>query len=305
VRILWLLPDFHCTSAARQASLVVPELIRAGHECRVAAMHGGGLFIDELKIAGIDVVELSTPHDLPLRAWWHLHRLLRSWQPDVIHIWRQPVARALKFLQWVGHHSRVVVSQVDRIETIPMAVGTPVAAGPRNPQLIMCLGRFDRAHNFFEAIWAFDVLHMVFPDLRLELTGDGPERERMEMFARSGHGDGEAVTIRPANREAIRRLGEAAMVWIPSRGPAGTQVALEAQAAGTPVLASNLPHLAAVIQDGVTGILLPPSDPVEWAKAARRLFENPGELQRLGEGGRARAAQHSPADIASEWLKAY
>jgi glycosyltransferase involved in cell wall biosynthesis len=305
VRILWLLPEFNCTSAARQASLVVPELVRAGNECRVAALRGGGPFIDELKIAGVDAVELSSPHDLPLRSWWNLHRMLRSWRPEVVHIWRKPVARALKFLRWVGHRPHVVLSQVDRNEVIPMAVGPPTLAGSRDPHLISCLGRFDRAHNFFQAIWAFDVLHMVIPELRLELTGAGPEHDRLEKFARSGHDHGNAVTLRPASRDAIRRLGEAAMVWIPSRGPAGIQVALEAQAAGTPVLASDLPTLAAVIDDGKSGVLVPTGDPVGWAKAARRLFENPGELQRLGEGGRVRAAKHSPADIASRWLAAY
>ncbi len=58
---------------------------------------------------------------------------------------------------------------------------------------------------------------------------------------------------------------------------------LEAYAAGVPVIASRTGGIPEVVQDGVTGLLVPPADGVQWAQAVERLLDDP-ESERLGEG---------------------
>ena len=53
-----------------------------------------------------------------------------------------------------------------------------------------------------------------------------------------------------------------------------------------PVIASDLPALAELVDDGVTGVLVPPEDPESLAEAVRRLWAEPGAGSRLGRAGR-------------------
>jgi len=82
-------------------------------------------------------------------------------------------------------------------------------------------------------------------------------------------------------------------------------VALEAAAAGKPVIASDIGGLRDIVIDGETGLLVPPDDRVALAEAMRRLIGD-GELrQRLGAAAAARAATFSPAAILPRFEEAY
>jgi glycosyltransferase involved in cell wall biosynthesis len=79
--------------------------------------------------------------------------------------------------------------------------------------------------------------------------------------------------------------------------------ALEAMAAGCPVLAANAGALPEVV--GSTGVLLPPDQPEAWLEAARRLCSDPPERGRLVELGRERAARSRWEDCARRTLAVY
>lgn len=64
---------------------------------------------------------------------------------------------------------------------------------------------------------------------------------------------------------------------------------VEAAMVGTPVVASDSPAMAEVVEDGVTGLLIDPTDVSALAAAVRRLLTVPGEAERLGAALRARA----------------
>ncbi|AFV10476.1 glycosyl transferase [Thermacetogenium phaeum DSM 12270] len=62
--------------------------------------------------------------------------------------------------------------------------------------------------------------------------------------------------------------------------------ALEAAALGKPVIATRVGALPEIIEDGVTGLLVPPADPGALARAMLRLLEDPAEGRRLGAAAR-------------------
>ena len=64
-------------------------------------------------------------------------------------------------------------------------------------------------------------------------------------------------------------------------------IAHEAFLAGIPVIASRLGALAEVVQDGVDGLLVPPSDVSAWTATLQRLVDEPSLLERLRAGVRA------------------
>ena len=81
-------------------------------------------------------------------------------------------------------------------------------------------------------------------------------------------------------------LGAADAVVVPSTRPEPLGlVALEAAAAGLPVVASSHGGVAEVVRDGATGRLVPPGDPAALAAALRALADDPEVSARMGHAG--------------------
>jgi glycosyltransferase involved in cell wall biosynthesis len=66
---------------------------------------------------------------------------------------------------------------------------------------------------------------------------------------------------------------------------------LEAMAAGRAVVASNVGGIPEAVEDGKTGILVPPQDAQALAKAVAFLLDNPEQAREMGQAGRRRAEQ--------------
>jgi glycosyltransferase involved in cell wall biosynthesis len=76
--------------------------------------------------------------------------------------------------------------------------------------------------------------------------------------------------------KVISVMAEYDLVAIPSRGlETGPLVALEASAAGVPVLGANLGGIAELVRSGTDGFLVPPDDAAAWAAAIAKFEENP------------------------------
>jgi glycosyltransferase involved in cell wall biosynthesis len=75
---------------------------------------------------------------------------------------------------------------------------------------------------------------------------------------------------------------------------------------GLPVVATNVGGLPEVVQDGVTGILVPPKDPNALADAIVRLLRDPELRKRLGSAGRERVLSEFRTDrIVEQTLEVY
>ena len=70
-------------------------------------------------------------------------------------------------------------------------------------------------------------------------------------------------------------------------------VLLEAMAAGTPIVCSDIHGYKGVVRRGREGLLVPPREPKELAKAIARLLDEPGLREQMGAAGQARAEEFS------------
>jgi glycosyltransferase involved in cell wall biosynthesis len=97
-----------------------------------------------------------------------------------------------------------------------------------------------------------------------------------------------------AAREAMTR---AALLVMPSLWYEGFPLTLiEAMARATPVVASRIGSLAELVEDGVTGRLVPPGDHAALAEAIEALLADPAASRRIGEAGKAITdARYDPA----------
>ena len=95
------------------------------------------------------------------------------------------------------------------------------------------------------------------------------------------------------------------LVAMPSRSESFGLVAAEAQASGTPVVASAVGGLRTVVQDGVTGRLVPSHDPSHWAEALAALLADDAGRAALGAGARRAGRQLGWDAAAGQVLKVY
>lgn len=342
MRVLWLLPDLGYHAAARQALLIVPELIQLGHWSAVAALRAGGGMSREFRQRDIPMHELASAADMPVKSLVELDQLLKRETFDLVHTWRLPAARAMGSARLARTHrpkllvsqprrgarwnplDRLLMARVDclvadlgeeapKLPQVALAVEQskpkpwpPHLKIPFNARVIMCLGDFTAEHSFRDAIWAFDVLKYVYPTLWLVLVGDGPERDGLLKFGHELTGAAERITIATDRTDGPALLPNAELVWIPSRKRCGELVALEAQAAGVPVVATNLPGMATVLSHGQSGALTTVGEPVELAKASRQILDDPERRRQLIEAGRRNIASgHAPAEVARRWADLY
>jgi len=180
----------------------------------------------------------------------------------------------------------------ERWHRIPPGVAPNPTTGVRTP-VVAAVGNFDRWSGLKTAVWAFDLLKYVAPESHLLLIGDGPRRESVDQFGRALGYDDYRVRFAGLRSDVPAQLAATQAVWVThERG--GVSVALEAMAAGTPVIAMRTPDTAAVIQDGETGVLVPAGDRAALATVTAALLKRPDELRRLGENSRRAAAERFP-----------
>lgn len=94
-------------------------------------------------------------------------------------------------------------------------------------------------------------------------------------------------------------------VIVPSRSESFGLVAVEAQACGTPVVASRVGGLAYAVADDRSGFLVPGHDPVDYADALQRILSDEALAQRLSAGAVAHAAGFSWDVTADRLLELY
>jgi glycosyltransferase involved in cell wall biosynthesis len=129
-----------------------------------------------------------------------------------------------------------------------------------------------------------------FPDLQIVLAGDGFERPELARLA-TELGIASQVTFLGwvANEELPPYYRAAAVSVIPSLEEGFGIPAAEAMGCEVPVVASDAGGLPEVVEDGVTGLVVPRGDATALAGAIGTLLADPERRRRMGQAGRERA----------------
>jgi glycosyltransferase involved in cell wall biosynthesis len=174
-----------------------------------------------------------------------------------------------------GHHLR---------RRYELAEGSPV---------ILFVGGLDRAH-YFKGVSVLLQAAQALPQASVLIVGEGDLREAYE---RQAHQAGLAARVRFAGRVSDQELplhyALADVTVLPSitRGEAFGLVLVESMATATPVVASSLPGVRTVVDDGETGFLVAPGDPHDLAAKLRTLLADQGLRARMGAAGRRKVEQ--------------
>lgn len=181
------------------------------------------------------------------------------------------------------------------------------AAGGPEGDYILYFGRLD-IHTKGLDVLLRGMAAVSRSDVRLVLAGRGtPERQRELVELAEALGMADRVELYgPANDEQKEQLMSGALlVCMPSRYEGWGIVAIEAGAAGKPVIGTDIPGLRDAIRAGETGLLVPSEQPAALAEAIERLLDQPLERQRMGSNGRQWARQFTWDRIAGEQERVY
>jgi glycosyltransferase involved in cell wall biosynthesis len=159
-------------------------------------------------------------------------------------------------------------------------------AGGDGP-IVLAAGRLSPEKGFHILVEAAARLFGVAPAARVVLFGDGPERPRLVRRTRElGISDRFVMPGFRSDLDAL--LPWADMLVLPSLTEGLPNVALEAAAAGVPVVATAVGGTPEVVVNGQTGFLVPRADPNRLAARMSDLLMRPNWARAFGAAGRRR-----------------
>ncbi|MEZ0067180.1 glycosyltransferase involved in cell wall biosynthesis [Streptacidiphilus sp. MAP12-20] len=119
-------------------------------------------------------------------------------------------------------------------------------------------------------------------------------------------GPGVTVALNVATPQVMAAWRHASVAVVPSVWQEGMgRVAVEAMFAGRPVVASDIGGLKDVVEDGVTGIRVPPGDAGLLAQALDRLLDDPVLRGRMGDAGRKEASRFTAGVVTPQLLRVF
>ena len=157
-------------------------------------------------------------------------------------------------------------------------------------RLVGIVGRIVPIKNHRLFLEAAATVAVEEPAARFIVVGDGELRPEMEEYARK-LGIGERVIFTSWRRDLPRIYADLDVLAITSNNEGTPVSAIEAMAAGCPVVATRVGGLPDLIAHGETGYLVPPGDADAMAAAILRLLQDTQTVGSIGQTARAMAQE--------------
>jgi glycosyltransferase involved in cell wall biosynthesis len=143
------------------------------------------------------------------------------------------------------------------------------------------------------------------PNTRFVIAGDGPERAKLEVLI-GKMGLGARVDLLGRCEDMPRFFASIDILVSPSRSEGLPMVLLEAMAARLPIVATAVGAVPSVVQDNLTGLLVPASDVSSLARGVIRLLSDRVLRREIGDAAQALIAQEFSAErMTAEYSQLY
>ena len=164
-------------------------------------------------------------------------------------------------------------------------------AGP----IVCCVANFFPYKGHCELLAAASIVVKSFPGATFLLVGEGRQRPEIERRVRE-LGVGENVVMLGTRPDVRMIMGLSDLVVLASHEEGFPNVILEAMAAGKPVVATRVGGVPEAVEDGYTGLLVPPRDPEALAAAILRLLNDRDDAIEMGRRGLERMKERFTID---------
>jgi len=202
--------------------------------------------------------------------------------------------------------ARLCVLSAARTTTIHNGIELPPRAAPAgrfraelgvgaHVPLVLSVGRFHEQKDQETLLRAWRIVVGSHPDAVLAIVGAGGLAGRLRELAAADCTSGSVRLVRPRAALAEAYVDADAFA-LSSRWEGLPYVLLEAMAYGLPVASTNVDGIPEAVVDGVTGVLVPPEDPIALGRALEGLLSDPARRRRMGEAGRERVTAEFSLD---------
>jgi glycosyltransferase involved in cell wall biosynthesis len=340
MRIIHVNGELGFSGGEVQTMLLLRGLRDHGHQNLVCAAADSALATQATQ-EGFEVAPVTLHNDGDIRAIFSLTNAFKRNAADLVHlhtgraIWLGGLAAKRAGLPVVAiwHHlvdaaagiSATVMEQMrdggvsaarrhliySSVDPSSVSTNTPrtelrTAHGlTENDTMLLALGSLNRRKGFDVLIESLATLAQRDQHPQLWIGGDGPEKNALLMLTQE-RGLENHVRFLGQSDQVAALLQVADVVVMPSRAEGLGIAALEAMAAGRPLIASRVGGLAESIIHEQSGLLVPPEDPDSLADAIERLLKDSDLRTHLNEGGPRRIQeQFLPETMVTRYLALY
>jgi N-acetyl-alpha-D-glucosaminyl L-malate synthase BshA len=177
------------------------------------------------------------------------------------------------------------------------------AISPNNEKIILHASNFRKVKRIADVIYTFNKIRTEIPS-KLLLVGDGPERPMAEELCRElGICDDARFVGKQQDMEEIYAIAD--LFLLPSEYESFGLSALEAMAAGAPVIATNTGGLPEILTDGKDGFMSSVGDVEHMSRNAKRLLSNPILHAQFKKAAREKAESFDMSRIVPRYEELY
>lgn len=190
----------------------------------------------------------------------------------------------------------------DKTTVIPNPVPLPpeVSSYPCSKKIV-CTASLTPQKNLSTLFKAFSRTERPHPDWTLTIYGEGPLRKELEKL-REELNQKDRINLPGNTTNIYEKLIEAELFVLPSQYEGFPNALCEAMAVGLPVIATDCPHgPSEIIQQGLTGILVPVGDQKALAEAMISLMQNSQKRQKMGISALRITSRFNEEDILDMW----
>lgn len=263
---------------------------------RIQMMHSYGIYpnlfaVPAAKLAGVPVIIASIRDRGDILSPWQ-----RKLQKQICKLANCVLVNAEAIKETLIEQGY----RADNIFVIPNGVTAPKAVTrringsvrkelgiPAGSPIVLVFSRLNRMKGIEYFLEAAVEVAKRFPEIRFVIAGDGDHRVELEAYA-TRLGIASKVLFTGFRTDLPDLLAETDLSVLPSLSEGLSNSILEAMSAGVPVVATRVGGNPEIVEDGVTGLLVPTRDSAALADAMIRMFEKPGLRLEFGSAARRR-----------------
>lgn len=173
-------------------------------------------------------------------------------------------------------------------------------------QRIVGLGRLHVDKGWDVAIRAFAIIAGRIPDVQLVIGGAGDQESILKALIEELGLQGRVELVGNVAYEDVPTFIASGLIFVgASRAEGLGNVFIEAQAAGTPPVATRVGGIPDVVRDGETGLLVPPEDPAALGSAMETLLRDEAKREAFRQNGLLNLERYDWSRIAHEMAEIY
>jgi glycosyltransferase involved in cell wall biosynthesis len=273
-------PNGLSASALRRARRQLRDLIA---DVQPDVVHAHGLKAGWVAVGVTPERTVLTVHNVVLGGGPR-SRVLRPLERSVV----RNSARVIATSYEIARRFDGVASAIDVVEPvhevrIPTRSSSEIRAelGADGP-LVVSVARLHAQKSLDVLVRASVALAARYPEVRVVVAGDGPERSRLETLV-AELGLGEVVRLLGARDDVIDLMAAADVVVFTSSWESGPLTLLEAGSVSAPVVSTPVGFVPDIVQPGTSGLLVPVGDVDATAAAIMGFVDDPEVARRNGE----------------------